>query len=106
MSSPTTLPGLLRQLREESYVNGWDKPGFLALAANRIGKWARTLPPPARAPIAFLAHLIFVFERNIYGIELPWQATVGRRVLIAHQGASLGISRSATAPESAPTPSS
>jgi serine O-acetyltransferase len=80
--------------------------GLLALAANRIGKWARTLPPPARAPIAFLAHLMFVFERNIYGIELPWQATVGRRVLIAHQGASLGISRSATAPESAPTPSS
>ncbi len=39
-----------------------------------------------RAPFSFLYRQAFVYCRNVYGIELPYSCTVGRRVVFEHQG--------------------
>ena len=43
-------------------------------------------PKLARAPLSFIYRTLFAFVRNAYGIELPYSAEVGRRVIIEHQG--------------------
>jgi len=82
------LMSLLAQLREDWLVNGrsWTKPGFHALAVYRFGVWGRRAPTPLRPVWSVLYRLLFVFVRNVYGIELHRTTRIGRRLAIAHQG--------------------
>lgn len=80
----------LRALIAEDYAahgRDWTKPGFRAVAAYRLGVWRMGIRSRLiRAPFTLLYHALFRFCRNIYGIELPYTAQIGRRVVIEHQG--------------------
>jgi N-acetylglucosaminyl-diphospho-decaprenol L-rhamnosyltransferase len=80
---------LLQTIREDwqAHNRDWTKPGFQAMAVHRFGNWRMTVQPKlARAPLSMMYRAMFRFVRNFYGIELPYSATIGRRVVIEHQG--------------------
>lgn len=60
-------------------------PGFHALAVHRLAQFAREVPVPFGPAFRLLTTACYVFVRNVYGIELPPQASIGRRVKISHQ---------------------
>jgi serine O-acetyltransferase len=80
--------GLLRQIAEDWKAHGrdWTRPGFQAIAIHRFGNWRMGIRPKLlRAPASVLYRALFRGVRNFYGIELPYSARVGRRVVIEHQ---------------------
>lgn len=80
---------LLELLKEdfESHGRDWTKPGFRALAVYRFGVWRMGIGPRAvRAPFSIAYRFMFRHVRNHYGIELPYSATIGRKVVFEHQG--------------------
>jgi serine O-acetyltransferase len=83
------LISLVQIVREDwqSHHRDWTKPGFRALAVHRFGNWRMSVKPKlARAPLSILYRALYGFVRNVYGIELPYSATIGHRVIIEHQG--------------------
>jgi len=81
--------GLLTQIREDWRANGqdWTKPGFRTLAVHRFGVWRMGFRSKlVRAPLSLMYRALFRHCRNVYGIELPWSVSVGRGVVIEHQG--------------------
>jgi len=63
------------------------EPGFWAIAVHRFGNWRMGLPRGLRPPpLSVLYRMGERHCRNVYGIELPYSAKVGRRVRIEHQG--------------------
>jgi serine O-acetyltransferase len=78
---------LLALVREDLRHNGgimW--PGFQALAVHRFGVWKDGIAAkPLRIPFTILHRLAYGFVRNVYGIELPHTARIGRRLVVAHQ---------------------
>lgn len=76
------------QIREDYLTSGRAalSAGFHAVATYRFGRWAATLPQPGRSVLILLYRVIHVFVRNVYGIEIPFSAEIGRRLHIAHQG--------------------
>jgi serine O-acetyltransferase len=75
---------------EDYRVHGrdWTKPGFRAMFMYRFGAWRmRIRSRVVRAPLSVLYRLMHQRVRNHYGIELHYTARIGRRLLIAHQGA-------------------
>jgi serine O-acetyltransferase len=81
---------LLRQIAEDWRAHGrdWTRPGFQAVAVHRFGNWRTGIKQKlVRAPATLLYNNMYRFVRNFYGIELPWTTTLGRRVVIEHQGA-------------------
>lgn len=86
---PNTTPGFWTLLKEDYNTHERDlsMPGFRALAVYRFGVWRMTLRPRiVRMPFSFLYKRLYRFVRNNYSIELPYEATVGRRLHIGHQG--------------------
>jgi serine O-acetyltransferase len=86
MNSVATL---LKTIREDltAHQGEWSRPGFQTLAVHRFGRWTKTIRRrPLRAVPSLLAKTANVFCRNFYGIELPFEASVGRGVVIEHQG--------------------
>lgn len=86
---PSSLTELVSVVKEDWEANGrdWTRPGFQALAVHRFGNWRMSVEPKvARAPLSVAYRAAFRFVRNVYGIELPYSATVGRQVVIEHQG--------------------
>ena len=82
-------PGLFSQIAEDWRANGrdWTCPGFRTLAVHRFGVWRMTLRAKLlRAPFSLVYRAMFRHCRNVYGIELPYSAQVGRHVVIEHQG--------------------
>lgn len=80
--------GLLRQIREDYLAHGrdWTKPGFRAVAVHRFGVWRMGVRPKIlRAPFSMVYRWMYRRCRNRYGIELPYTAKLGRRVVIEHQ---------------------
>ena len=78
---------LLDQLSEDyrTHGRGWTLPGFHAVAVYRVGRWARN-HSGLRAPwVRLIAGMLAMLVRNVYGIELPSRAHVGRRFKISHQ---------------------
>ena len=64
----------------------WTRPGFQALAVHRFGNWRMGVSPKLlRAPLSVLYRMLYRGVRNGYGIEIPYSARVGRRVVIEHQ---------------------
>lgn len=80
----------MRALIAEDYrTNGcdWTRPGFRTLAWHRFGSWRMGVRSRLmRAPLSVIYHWGYRHCRNVYGIELPYTATVGRGVAIEHQG--------------------
>jgi serine O-acetyltransferase len=79
---------LLEQIVEDWRTNGrdWTRPGFQALAIHRFGNWRMKVRPIIlRAPLSVVYRTLFRYARNFYGIELPYHAEIGRRVVIEHQ---------------------
>jgi serine O-acetyltransferase len=56
------------------------------MASYRIGRWAAK-HARRRLPALVFAHVLHLFVRNFYGIDLYWTSRIGRRFLIGHQGA-------------------
>ena len=89
-SDKKAIHTLWSQLREDWVAHGrdWTRPGFRAIAAHRFGNWRMGIKSRLlRAPFSLLYRSLYRWCRNIYGIELPYSAKVGRRVIIEHQGA-------------------
>lgn len=79
----------LRLINEDlkAHDGDWSRPGFQALAVHRFGVWRMNVQPKLiRAPFSMLYRAMFVMTRNFYGIELPYSASIGRRVVFEHQG--------------------
>lgn len=79
--------GLWALVREDYAAHGrdWTRPGFRAVAIYRFGVWRMRLPGLLRAPLSVLYRCLYRRARNHYGIELPYNAKVGRRLVIEHQ---------------------
>lgn len=85
---PLGLAELISQVGEDWQTHGrdWTLPGFRAVAVHRFGNWRMGIGPKlARAPFSVLYRMMFRMVRNRYGIELPYTAQVGRRVVFEHQ---------------------
>jgi serine O-acetyltransferase len=83
------LPALWAELREDWIAHGrdWTLPGFRAIAVHRFGNWRLTVRPrPLRRLLGLFYWCLFRYVRNHYGIELPYSARLGRRVVLEHQG--------------------
>lgn len=79
--------GLRAMLREDARVNQSRlRPGYHAMVMYRLGRWAAQ-GSKYRRPFLALAYVLRLFVRNFYGIELYWEASIGRRFCIGHQGA-------------------
>lgn len=90
MNYTTDSPSLWQQIVEDWNAHGrdWTKPGFRAIAVYRFGVWRMGIHPLIlRAPLSILYRMMFRKVRNGYGIELPYSAKVGRRLIIEHQSA-------------------
>jgi len=86
--APAGEPGLIALIREDYGTHGrdWTRPGFRAMAVYRFGVWRMGVRSKMlRAPLSALYRALFRRVRNRYGIELPYSAAVGRRVVIEHQ---------------------
>ena len=80
---------LCAQIAEDYDAHGreWTKPGFRSVAIHRFGVWRMTVKSRlVRAPLSILYRWGYRHCRNVYGIELPYTVTLGRRVVIEHQG--------------------
>ncbi len=62
------------------------RPGLQAILVHRLGNWNKRIPyRPLRIPGAVITRTLHVLIRNFYGIELPFSAKIGRRVVFEHQ---------------------
>jgi serine O-acetyltransferase len=80
--------GLLEQIVEDWNAHGrdWTRPGFQALAVHRFGNWRMRIGPrPLRIPFSALYRALYLGVSNLYGIEVPYTARLGRRVVFEHQ---------------------
>ncbi len=83
-----TFPDLVERIREDWQAHGRDafSPGFRAIAVYRFGVWRMGIGSRAlRAPLSVLYRALYRGVRDRYGIELPYTARLGRRVVIEHQ---------------------
>lgn len=79
---------LLKLIREDYEANGrdWYDPGFRAVLVHRLGNWGLSIRLRVlRVPVLLVCRSLYRFVRNVYGIELPVDVRVGRRVSIDHQ---------------------
>ncbi|MBE9186716.1 serine acetyltransferase [Microcoleus sp. LEGE 07076] len=86
----TTKLGISEQIKEDWIGNGrdWTKPGFRAVAVQRLGVWRMQVEPKVlRAQRSILYRSLYRKIRNTYGIDLPYTVRLRRRVVIEHQNA-------------------
>ena len=79
---------LVQLVREDwiAHNRDWTKPGFRAILVYRFGVWRMTVQSfIVRAPLSLLYRILFRHVRNVYGIELPYTAQLGRRIVFEHQ---------------------
>ncbi len=82
------MTGLLEQIKEDwiAHKRDWTRPGFRAIAVYRFGVWRMSVQTKIlRAPLSIVYRWMYRKCRNQYGIELPYSARLGRRVIIEHQ---------------------
>ena len=81
-------PGLWQIVLEDYVAHGRDasRAGFQALLVYRFGVARMQVKPLLlRAPLSVMYRALFRAVRNFYGIELPYTAKIGRRVVFEHQ---------------------
>lgn len=79
---------LIDVLREDREVHGGlNHPGCQVIVLHRLANWAQqpTSPTALRRTVGPLARLGLALTKTMYGIELPAEVTLGRRVRIVHQ---------------------
>lgn len=70
----------------EAHDGDWARPGFQAMLVYRFGSWRMSIRSRLlRAPFSVCSRALFAAVRNFYGIEIPFSARVGRRVVFEHQ---------------------
>jgi len=80
---------MFENLREDwvTYDRDLWRQGLWVMAVYRFGRWRYRLKNRiVRAPFSFLYKLMFKFAQIVCGIELPCEASVGRRLRIDHFG--------------------
>jgi serine O-acetyltransferase len=80
---------LFDNLREDwhTYQHDLARQGLWAMAVYRFGRWRYTIGPRVlRLPFSFLYKLLKPISEILTGIELPCEATIGRRCRIDHFG--------------------
>ena len=85
---PQDVVELFATIKEDlaAHGNDWSRAGFQALVVYRLGAWRMRIRPRwIRAPLSLLWRVMFETVRNVYGIELPYSARIGRRVVFEHQ---------------------
>lgn len=87
MKKPTRLPlGLFGHIWEDFVTNSSriGSTGFHALVVHRFGVWTLEVAPHrwTRAPLTLIYNGMAGFVRNFYGMELPRDTKIGRRVQI------------------------
>jgi serine O-acetyltransferase len=66
----------------------WTRHGFWAMVLYRFGRWRYTFGfRPVRVLLSFVYKLVKFFADPLLGIEIPCEATLGRRFTIEHTGA-------------------
>lgn len=83
-----TIKNFFELVREDFIAHGRDstRPGFQALVIHRFGVWRMSIQnKKLRVPFSVLYRVLFVAVRNLYGIEIPYSAQIGRRVVFEHQ---------------------
>jgi serine O-acetyltransferase len=86
--SRTDVAKFVQLVREdlEAHDGDWTRAGFQALLVYRFGVWRMSVRRKLfRAPLSVLWRALFAAVRNFYGIELPFTARIGRRVIFEHQ---------------------
>ena len=90
MTNGITTFRALREIIVEDYrAHGrdWTRPGFRAVAVHRFGVWRMSIRSKwLRAIPSLVYRAAFRHCRNVYGIELPYSVSLGRRVVVEHQG--------------------
>ncbi len=79
--------GWFALIAEDLSSHGGPTPGFWAVAVHRFGNWRMGVRPPLRAPLTALYRAAFHAVRLGFGIDLPYDTKLGRRVRIEHHGA-------------------
>jgi serine O-acetyltransferase len=80
--------GLWEQICEDwvAHRRDWTTPGFRSVAIHRFGVWRMGIPfKLLRLPLTLIYNHLYRHARNHYGIEVPYTAHLGRRVVIEHQ---------------------
>ena len=86
--NPTDI-GLFALLAEDLDTHGhhWSAPGFWAVALHRFGNFRMGIQPKAvRAPMTVAYRTGFQLIRWLWGIDLPYDVKLGRRVRLDHHG--------------------
>lgn len=86
--NPTEL-SLFDLLKEdfETHARHWSAPGFWAVAIHRLGNRRMSVRSKlVRAPLTLAYRVAFQSVRIVWGIDLPYDIKLGRRVLIGHHG--------------------
>jgi serine O-acetyltransferase len=86
--SPSEVARFVHLVREDlkAHDGDWTRAGFQALLVYRFGVWRMSIRSRLwRAPLSVLWRALFAAVRNFYGIELPFTARIGRRVIFEHQ---------------------
>jgi serine O-acetyltransferase len=85
--TPADFPSWRELVREDFEHNEreWTSAGVHALIVHRFGRHARDVPGVRGTMLRKLHRALFVLVRNVYGIELPASAEIGRRLRITHQ---------------------
>jgi len=84
--------GLGALIAEDFRTNGsrLTSPGFWALAVHRFGNWRMGIrSKPLRAPLTLVYDAAYRGVLNLWGIDMPYNVKVGRRLRIDHHGALL-----------------
>jgi serine O-acetyltransferase len=87
MASSSNDIGLLALVREDlaRHEGEWTNPGFQALAVHRFGRHVRDRHGAAGTVLRRAHRVLYVFVRNVYGIEFPAEASIGRRLHVSHE---------------------
>jgi serine O-acetyltransferase len=85
--------GLCALIAEDFATHGHDPlaPGFVALAVHRFGNWRMGVRSKGlRVPLTVLYRAAFHGVVALWGIDLPYNVKVGRRLRIVHHGCIMG----------------
>jgi serine O-acetyltransferase len=89
LQAPSTWRELLDYWAEDyrAHESDFTRPGFMAVALHRFGNYRMHVQRPWRMPLTAVYRTLYVYVRNHFGVEVPFSAKIGRRVVIEHQGA-------------------
>ena len=80
---------MFENLREDfrTYDRQWSRQGLWVMVVYRFGRWRYTVRRRwLRLPFSFIYKLLKPFSEILTGIELPCEATLGKRFRIDHFG--------------------